>query len=49
MPAKEPLLKLNEPEIGMKLEIGWLEKEEVGLEVVDRKLVYFTTVIVGLN
>jgi len=32
MPAKEPLLELNEPEIGMKLEIGWLEKEEVGLK-----------------
>jgi len=29
MPAKEPLLKLNEPEIGMKREIGWLENEEL--------------------
>jgi hypothetical protein len=37
MPAKEPLLKLIEPEIGTKPEIGWLENEEVGLEVADRK------------
>jgi len=33
----------------MKMEIGWLEKEEVGLELAAGKVVKITAATVGLN